>query len=88
MVVRRKIIRIDESLCDGCGNCVLACSENAIQIIDGKARVVKESFCDGLGACIGECPQSALSIEVREAEEFDEDAVKAAVESARKAHAP
>ncbi len=85
-MVRRKIIKIDESLCDGCGNCVLACPENAIEIIDGKARVVKESFCDGLGACIGECPIGALSIEEREAEELDELAVKAAAESAGLAH--
>jgi len=85
-VVRRKIIKIDEALCDGCGNCILACPENAIEIRDGKARVVKESFCDGLGACIGECPTGALSIEEREAEEFDELAVKAAVESAKLVH--
>ena len=85
-MVRRKIIKIDEALCDGCGNCILACPENAIEIRDGKARVVKESFCDGLGACIGECPTGALSIEEREAEEFDELAVKAAVESAKLVH--
>jgi len=87
-MVIRKIIKIDESLCDGCGNCILACPENAIEIINGKAKVVRESLCDGLGACIGKCPAGALSMEVREAEEFDELAAKAAVESARQARSP
>jgi NAD-dependent dihydropyrimidine dehydrogenase PreA subunit len=87
-VVIRKIIKIDEALCDGCGNCVLACPENAIEIIGGKAKVVRESLCDGLGACIGNCPTGALSMEEREAEEFDELAAKAAVESAHRARSP
>ena len=55
----RKIIEIDEEKCDGCGQCVLACAEGALKIIDGKAKVVSDVFCDGLGACIGECPQGA-----------------------------
>ncbi|MFH2132403.1 MAG: 4Fe-4S binding protein [bacterium] len=71
----RKIIEIDEDLCDGCANCVVACEEGAIQIIDGKAKVIKEMFCDGLGACIGDCPQDALKIVEREADAFDEAAV-------------
>jgi NAD-dependent dihydropyrimidine dehydrogenase PreA subunit len=70
--MKRNIIRIDEDLCDGCGQCADACPEGAIQIIDGKARLVSEIFCDGLGACIGDCPTGAISIEEREAEVYDE----------------
>ena len=72
----RKIIKINDSLCNGCGNCMIACSEGAIQMIDGKAHVVSDMFCDGLGACIGECPVGALTIEVREAQAFDEESAK------------
>lgn len=77
----REIVRIDEELCDGCGLCVPACAEGAIQVIDGKARLVSESFCDGLGACLGDCPQGAISIEVREAESFDDEAVEEYIRS-------
>jgi Pyruvate/2-oxoacid:ferredoxin oxidoreductase delta subunit len=76
MKVKRRIIQIDDELCDGCGQCVPSCAEGAIQIIDGKARLLAEQYCDGLGACLGECPTGALSIVEQEAEEFDEKAVE------------
>jgi Pyruvate/2-oxoacid:ferredoxin oxidoreductase delta subunit len=77
MAAVREIIRIDEALCNGCGACVPGCPEGAIQMIDGKARLVSDLFCDGLGACIGECPQGAITIERREAEAYDEAQVMA-----------
>jgi len=71
----RNIVVIDEEKCNGCGLCVPDCREGAIQIVEGKARLVKEQYCDGLGACLGSCPQDAISIEQREAEEFDSEEV-------------
>ena len=73
--VKRQIITIDEEKCDGCGNCVPACVEGALQVIDGKARLVKQSYCDGLGACLGDCPQDALHVTTLEVEAYDEPAV-------------
>jgi len=68
----REIVKIDEELCNGCGDCVPNCHEGALQIIDGKARLISELMCDGLGSCLGHCPQGAITIEKREADEYDE----------------
>jgi len=66
-VAVRDVVQIDERLCDGCGDCVPSCAEGAIQIIDGKARLVGDVYCDGLGACLGHCPQGAITVVQREA---------------------
>ena len=71
-MVKRKIITIDQKKCNGCGECIPNCPEGAIQLIDGKARLISDIFCDGLGACLGHCPKGAISVEGREAEPYDE----------------
>jgi NAD-dependent dihydropyrimidine dehydrogenase PreA subunit len=81
--VLRDIIRINEDLCDGCGECISSCAEGALEIVNGKARLKGEILCDGAGACLGHCPTGALTVEKRESEEYDETAVAAGLGTMR-----
>lgn len=82
--MKRNFIEINEDLCNGCGNCVVDCAEGALQIVDGKAKVINESFCDGLGACLGNCPTDALKIVEKNVAAFDEKAVEEHLKTQKK----
>ena len=83
-MAKRKIVKINERKCTGCGLCIPNCVEGALQIVNGKAKLVKEIYCDGLGACLGHCPEGAITIEEREADGFNENAAKKHLEEMKK----
>ena len=75
-MAKRNIIKIDEELCNGCGACISPCAEGALELVDGKAKVIRDELCDGAGFCLGVCPSGALSLEIRDADLFSEKAVQ------------
>lgn len=83
-MAKRKIVKIDEAKCTGCGLCIPNCAEGALKIVDGKAKIVKEIYCDGLGACLGHCPEGAITMEEREAAVFDQVATNKHIEELKK----
>ena len=85
-MAKRSIVRIDEELCTGCGLCVTPCAEGAIELVDGKAKVMSDELCDGAGFCLAVCPTGALSVETREAPAFDADAAEARARQRGAAH--
>lgn len=86
--MRRKIVHIEEEKCNGCGACATACHEGAIEIVNGKAKLIKDDYCDGLGDCLPHCPMDAIHIIEREAADYDEVAVKARMEAAQEQPKP
>lgn len=87
-MAKRNIIKIDEELCNGCGACISPCAEGALELVDGKAKVIRDELCDGAGFCLGVCPSGALSLEIRDADLFSEKAVQEINDASPKNYIP